>query len=85
MIAEQVFIDIAQERDRQKIKYPGDASLTPLDWHEMLSDYNGMARRMSCQGRVQEARRRFVQLAAMAVCAIDVIDAARNTPKEPTP
>ena len=54
-----------------------------LDWHEMIADYNAWARRMACMGSMDKARRRYVQLAALAVAAVEAIDRAdKNSGEE---
>ena len=77
MTTEAVIAEVALERQRQDEKWGGainDDQWSPLDWHEMLSDYNAWARRMACMGSLDKARRRYVQLAAMAVAAVEAID-----------
>ena len=47
---QNVLEDVAQERERQHGKFDGvynDDKYTPFDWHEMIADYNGGARRES--------------------------------------
>lgn len=73
---------IELERKRQDSKWGGevhDNVLTPLDWHEMISDYNGWARRMATMGSPDKARRRLIQLAALAVAQVEAIDRQTDT------
>lgn len=77
MTTETVLSEVAAERQRQDEKWGGashDDQWNALDWHEMLDDYNAWARRMACMGSMDKARRRYVQLAAMAVAAVEAID-----------
>jgi phenylpyruvate tautomerase PptA (4-oxalocrotonate tautomerase family) len=73
-----VLQDVAAERWRQQHKPTSSETIddrnTAFDWHEIISDYNGWARRMSCMGSPEKARRRLVQLAAVAVAAVEAID-----------
>lgn len=74
---DRVLNDVARERQRQDSKWGGatnDDQWTPLDWHEMIADYNGWARRMACMGSPDKARNRYIQLAALAVAAVEAID-----------
>ena len=74
-----VLLDVANERLRQHGKWDGvfdDTKYNALDWHEMISDYNGWARRMRCMGSMDKARTRYVQIAALAVAAVEALDAA---------
>lgn len=72
-----VLNEVAAERSRQNQKWGGtknDDQWNALDWHEMIADYNAWARRMACMGSTDKARRRYVQLAALAVAAVEAID-----------
>jgi len=69
--------EVKFERTRQDLKWGGaahDDQWTPLDWHEMIADYNGWARRMVAMGSVYEARGRYIQIAALAIAAVEAID-----------
>ena len=73
----KVLYQIAEERQRQDEKWGGsvnDDQWSALDWHEMLADYNAWARRMASMGSLDKARNRYVQLAALAVAAVESID-----------
>jgi hypothetical protein len=77
MSTESVLQEVATERERQHGKWDGvfdDRNYTPLDWHEMISDYNGWARRMACMGSFDKARNRYIQIAALAVAAVEAMD-----------
>ncbi|TNC80276.1 MAG: hypothetical protein C9356_15225 [Oleiphilus sp.] len=74
--------DIAKERQRQIAKW-GPASEvddkhSAFDWHEMISDYNGWARRMAAMNSPDKARRRYIQIAALALAAAEAIDRAEE-------
>ena len=72
-----VLEEVQSERARQDLKWGGadhDDKWTPLDWHEMIADYNGWARRMATMGSVDKARMRYIQVAALAVAAVEAID-----------
>jgi hypothetical protein len=78
MTRQKILEDISVERDRQIAKWSGkfdDAQWLPGDWHEMIADYNAWARRMGSMGSPDKQRRRLIQVAALAVAAIEVIDA----------
>lgn len=68
---------VRAERVRQDKKWGGaehDDQWTPFDWHEMIADYNGWARRMASMGSPFKARQRYIQVAALAVAAVEAID-----------
>ena len=72
---ENILKEVQQERERQISKWgDNDDQLTVLDWHEMIADYNGWARRMATMGSNHKARKRYIQIAALAVAAIERID-----------
>ena len=74
---ESVLREVLSERQRQDTKWGGasnDDQWNPLDWHEMIADYNGWARRMACMGSHDKARNRYIQIAALAVAAVESID-----------
>jgi hypothetical protein len=77
MSTETVLAEVAEERKRQNEKWGGatnDDRWNALDWHEMMADYNAWARRMAAMGSGDKARRRYVQLAALAVAAVEAHD-----------
>lgn len=81
MSLETVLNDVGIERERQDHKWSGifnDDTWNPLDWHEMISDYNGWARRMACMNSPDKARIRYIQIAALAVAAVEALD-RKNT------
>lgn len=77
MSTESVLSEVKIERERQHGKWDGvydDTKYTPFDWHELISDYNGWARRMASMGSTDKARNRYIQIAALAVAAVEAID-----------
>ena len=77
-----VLAEVAYERIRQIAKWNkvhNDDAYTALDWHEIIADYNAWARRMAAMPRPAEARKRYLQVAALAVAAIEALD--RRQPK----
>lgn len=77
MNTESILNDVANERKRQHDKWDNvynDDAYGPLDWHEMISDYNAWARRMASMGSTEKARRRYIQVAALAVAAVESLD-----------
>lgn len=73
----RILEEVADERQRQDEKWGGaesDDKNNPLDWHEVIADYNGWARRMLCMGSVAKARRRLIQIAALAVAQVEALD-----------
>jgi hypothetical protein len=80
-----VYDEVMEERERQKGKgysFAVDDSYSAFDWHEMISDYNGWARRMWAMGSTDKARRRLIQVAALALAAVEAID--RRFPLPPS-
>lgn len=74
-----VVLEVIDERERQDNKWGGpdnDDLWSPLDWHEMIADYNGWARRMGAMNSPDKARKRYIQIAALAVAAVESIDRA---------
>lgn len=77
MSTESVIAEVVKERRRQDAKWGGpehDDKHSPCDWHEMICDYNGWARRMIAMNSPDEARQRLIQVAALAVAAVERID-----------
>lgn len=74
---ENVLREVGAERRRQDAKWGGSANddqWDASDWHEMIADYNAWARRMATMGSFDKARNRYVQIAALAVAAVEAID-----------
>jgi hypothetical protein len=73
----QVMLDVAAERGRQDAKWGGpahDDTHAPELWIQLICDYAGWARVMAGMGNRERYRRRMVQVAALAVSAIEVLD-----------
>jgi hypothetical protein len=79
-LTDSVCADVAEERLRQIDKFAmrDDDSLLPFDWHVMIADYSAWARRCMLTGHREEARKRYVQVAALAVAAVEAIDRNGN-------
>lgn len=77
-----VLLEVLKERERQVGKWDGvfdDADWLPGDWYSMIEDYNGWARRMACMGSKDKARNRYIQIAALAVAAVEALDKKEQT------
>jgi hypothetical protein len=74
---DQILREVRAERDRQDAKWGGaahdDQVLLP-SWSLMITDYANWARRMWSMGSEAKCRRRLVQVAALAVAAIQAMD-----------
>lgn len=76
-LTRSVLQDVENERIRQDAKWEGvfnDDDWNAFDWHEMIADYNSWARRMMAMRSPDKARNRYVQVAALAVAAVEAID-----------
>jgi hypothetical protein len=76
---ESLLEEVKAERDRQDGKWGGAdfdaAHNTPDYWHNLIADYNGWQRRMGLMGSRDKQRRRLIQLSAIALAAVEQIDA----------
>jgi len=73
----KIFSELYDERKRQLTKgftANVDDSNSPYDWYALVHDYNSWARRMGAMCSWQRMRRRYVQIAALAIAAIEAID-----------
>lgn len=73
----EVLADIADERKRQDEKWGGPAHDDQHDtatFVQLIEDYAGWARTMAGMGSLDKARNRLVQVAALAVAAVEAID-----------
>lgn len=78
-----VLHDITAERERQDAKWGGaehDDQKSPNDFIQHIQDYAGWARVMAGMGSVEKLRKRLIQVAALAVAAVEALD--RATAKE---
>jgi hypothetical protein len=70
--------EVATEIQRQQVKNMDlhDYNHKPLDWHEMIADYNSWARRMYTMGSLEKAKTKYIQVAALAIAAANQINEA---------
>lgn len=77
MSQQQILEEIHQERERQN-KHWGEAAHndahTIIEFVQLIRDYASWARVMGVMNSHDKARRRLVQVAALAVAAIESID-----------
>ena len=85
----KVLAEVAAERARQDEKWGGaahDDTRTTTEFAQMIQDFAGWARANFCmggeQGRVN-ARRRLMQVAALAVAAVESFDRKARTAEKP--
>jgi hypothetical protein len=77
----QAVTDVMLERARQDAKWGGpehDDEHTVAQWVELIQDYAGWARVMAGMNSRDKARRRLVQVAALALAAAESIDRTRG-------
>jgi hypothetical protein len=70
-------VDVGLERFRQDEKWGGqehDDTHQTWEFVQLIQDYAGWARVMAGMGSYEKARRRLVQVAALAVAAVESID-----------
>ncbi|MCB1504486.1 MAG: hypothetical protein KDJ47_05875 [Hyphomicrobiaceae bacterium] len=78
---ESVLQQVAAERDRQDQKWGGpahDDRHTTADMVQLIEDYAGWARTMAGMQSFDKAKRRLVQVAALAVAAAEIIERAEK-------
>jgi len=89
MTKSPVLAEIAAERTRQQAQWGGGAhdDVLPIDeFAGLIRDYAGWARVKFREGSTVEARQRLVQVAALAVAAVESLDRrARDTAPPPSP
>lgn len=76
-IGSPVLLDVQAERARQDLKWGGaahDDAHETSDFVELIEDYAGWARVMAGMGSDDKARVRLIQVAALAVAAVESID-----------
>lgn len=76
-MSQKVLEQIRQERDRQDQKWGGpihDDEHVTADFVQLIEDYAGWARVMAGMNSPDKARKRLVQVAALAVAAVESID-----------
>ena len=72
-----VIAEVAEERGRQDGKWGGpdhDDKYTPAEFVQWIKDYAGWTRQMASMGSTDKARKRLIQVAALAVAAVESID-----------
>lgn len=77
MSQQQILEEVYQERERQNKKWGGashDDAHTIQEFVQLIRDYAGWARVMGVMNSPDKARRRLVQVAALAVAAVESID-----------
>lgn len=77
MVLTSVMHEVLEERGRQVDKgYTSDSDddKQPFNWYEDIDSYNSWARLMLSMDSPDKARKRFVQIAALAVAAVESID-----------
>ena len=82
MSEHQVIHDLITERNRQDRKWGGpdhDDTHSVAEFVQIITDYAGWARQMASKGSDAKARRRLIQVAALAVAAVETIDRAKDT------
>lgn len=75
--ANTILIEVRDERDRQDKKWGGpehDDKHTIAEFVQWIKDYAGWARMMASMLSYDKARKRLIQIAAMAVAAVELID-----------
>ncbi len=82
----KVLEEIAAERQRQDGKWGGpdhDDQKSANDFVQHAQDYAGWARVMAGMGSLEKYRRRMMQVAALAVAAVQATDRALKRPQPP--
>ena len=78
---QRVLEQIRAERRRQDLKWGGsqhDDEHSTAAFVQLIEDYAGWARTMAGMGTHDKARNRLVQVAALAVAAVEAIDRASS-------
>jgi hypothetical protein len=88
MGSKDILAEVAAERDRQDARWGGkghDDALTMTEFARLIADYAGWARVKAREGQLEEARLRFLQVAALAVAAVERVDRDRSGASAPAP
>jgi len=83
----QIIVEVANERARQDEKWGGpnhDDKHSTAEFAQWIEDYAGWARMMASMNSPDKARRRLVQIAALAVAAVESIDRKEEQRKRMT-
>ncbi|NKE46287.1 hypothetical protein HB662_15985 [Roseomonas frigidaquae] len=89
MTTQSVLVEVAAERTRQDAQWGGgecDDALPVTTFVQLIGDYAGWARVKAREGSAVEARQRLVQVAALAVAAVETLDrrgGGRADPAQP--
>lgn len=78
--ARDVLFEVLEERGRQIEKWRGwkhDDTHCEVEWRDMLGAYVNWAWMMWYSRSLDKARRRLIQVAALAVAAVQAIDRSR--------
>ena len=73
--------EIKKERERQDLRWGGpshDDKYSMRDFIQWIEDYAGWARMMDSIENYDEERRRLIQVAALAVAAVESLDRKNN-------
>ena len=79
----KILAEIEQERIRQDQKWGGpihDDQHFTHEFVQLIEDYAGWARVMAGMGSYEKARKRLIQVAALAVAAIETLDRKTASP-----
>lgn len=81
MTMNNILLEVGNERKRQDKKWGGanhDDQHLPRDFVQLIEDYAGWARVMAGMNSNDKARKRLIQVAALAVASIESIDRKAN-------
>jgi hypothetical protein len=88
MASKDILAEVAAERSRQDARWGGsghDDAMTMTEFARLIADYAGWARVKAREGALDEARLRFLQVAALAVAAVERLDRDRSGASAPAP
>jgi hypothetical protein len=72
-----IFMDILHERERQDDRWGGadhDRNHTVSDWKRLILEHLDKANQAAYKGDLRRARERFIEVAALAVAAVEMLD-----------
>jgi len=83
VIQKQVMKDVIDERARQDMQWgpEHDDQHPTFEFVELIQDYSRWARVMSANGSEDKARRRLIQVAALACAGVEAIDRKKSREK----
>ncbi|MDO9498700.1 hypothetical protein [Falsiroseomonas sp.] len=88
MTTQSVLAEVGAERTRQDAQWGGeerDDALPLASFVQLIGDYAAWARVKAREGSNVEARQRLVQVAALAVAAVEALDRRGSARAEGTP